>query len=83
MISFFIAVASLASLIQAAPQPDLVPRLNGRIVGGEPTFIEEYPYQVSLQYYSSHTCGAVVIDRAHVVTAGHCTDGYVHTQSSS
>lgn len=78
MFRFLIAVVCFTSLAQAAPKPRTygVPTLDGRIVGGDPTVIEEYPYQASLQYYSSHICGAVVISEQYVVTAGHCTDGY-------
>lgn len=72
-----IAAACLTALTQGAPQTYGVPMLDGRIVGGEATFIEEYPYQASLQYYSSHRCGAVIINENFVVTAAHCTSGYV------
>lgn len=73
MFRLFITVASLTALTQAAPQTYGVPGLDGRIVGGEATFIEEYPYQASLQYYSSHICGAVIISDIFVLTAAHCT----------
>lgn len=70
-----LAVIACAALISAAPPR--VPMLDGRIVGGEATQIEEYPYQASLQYFLSHICGAVIISENYVVTAAHCTDGYV------
>lgn len=75
MFRLLIAAACLTALTQAAPQTYGVPMLDGRIVGGEATFIEEYPYQASLQYYSSHRCGAVIISEEFLVTAAHCTDG--------
>lgn len=78
MFRLLVAVACIASLTQAAPQTFGRPMLDGRIVGGEATFIEQYPYQASLQYYSSHRCGAVVISENYVVTAAHCTSGYVN-----
>lgn len=71
------AVLVCVCLTNAAPQHRRVPMLDGRIVGGEATFIEEYPYQASLQYLFSHICGAVIISENYVVTAAHCTDGYV------
>lgn len=77
-----IAVACLVSLSQAAPQSSVASILDGRIVGGEPTFVEEHPYQASLLYYSSHRCGAVIISEDYVVTAAHCTVGYVHVYIS-
>lgn len=75
MFRLFVVVTCIAAVAQAKPQTFGVPMLDGRIVGGDPTFIEEYPYQASLQYYSSHRCGAVVISEEYVVTAAHCTDG--------
>ncbi|CAD7089402.1 unnamed protein product [Hermetia illucens] len=48
--------------------------LNGRIVGGEETTIERFPFQGSFRMYGYHRCGAVII-KAHVATtAGHCVD---------
>lgn len=79
MFRLLIAVACYASLSQAAPQSHNVPAPDGKIVGGEPTFIEQIPYQASMQFFSRHTCGAVVINENYVLTAAHCTDGYVTT----
>lgn len=73
MLHFLIATTYLAILTQAAPQTFGVPVLDGKIVGGEPTFIEEFPYQASMLYSSSHRCGAVVVNEEYVVTAAHCT----------
>lgn len=79
MFSLLVAILGLAILTQAAPQTHGVPnKLGGRIVGGEPTVIADYPYQVSLQAFSSHTCGAIVVSENYVLTAAHCTDGCVY-----
>ncbi|KAL7307449.1 hypothetical protein TKK_0000628 [Trichogramma kaykai] len=43
-----------------------------RIVGGEKTDIEQHPFQLSLQRSGFHSCGASIISRKWVVTAGHC-----------
>lgn len=51
------------------------PRLDGRIVGGEDATIEEYPYQISLEYFGSHRCGGSVISETVILTAAHCTSG--------
>nr|AFZ78859.1 serine protease [Coptotermes formosanus] len=51
------------------------PRLDGRIVGGVPVHIEDFPYQLSYEYDGSHICGASIISTNWVVTAGHCVDG--------
>lgn len=76
---FLLVTLALASTIESAPRkiggPTLVPTLDGRIIGGESTFIEEYPYQASLLYLSSHRCGAVIVSEDFVLTAAHCTIG--------
>lgn len=46
---------------------------NDRIVGGYETTIEEHPWQVSLQYASSHRCGGSIIGQKWILTASHCT----------
>ncbi|XP_076651456.1 trypsin delta-like [Halictus rubicundus] len=48
-------------------------RLDGRIVGGVATVIEQAPYQVSLQRQGYHFCGGSIIAKNWVVTAAHCT----------
>lgn len=83
MFRFLIAVACLSALAQAASQAYSAPTPNGRIVGGEPTPIEEIPYQASMLYYTWHTCGAVIINENYVLTAAHCTIGYVIIRVSS
>ncbi|XP_055852077.1 trypsin-1-like [Episyrphus balteatus] len=51
------------------------PMLDGRIVGGEEIDISEAPHQISLQRYSSHSCGGSLIKKNIVLTAAHCTSG--------
>ncbi|KAK4878229.1 hypothetical protein RN001_010735 [Aquatica leii] len=48
--------------------------LVGKIVGGEETTIEKYPYQLSLLKGDAHFCGAILIKNNVVLTAGHCVD---------
>lgn len=48
---------------------------DGRIIGGEETTIDKFPYQVSLMSYGYHICGGSIINKNHVLTAAHCTDG--------
>ncbi|XP_043266310.1 trypsin beta-like [Colletes gigas] len=57
-------------------------RMDGRIVGGEETTIEQAPYQVSLEKLRSnklftHACGGSIISKNWVVTAGHCVDSKI------
>ncbi|XP_017773899.1 PREDICTED: trypsin-7-like [Nicrophorus vespilloides] len=65
-------VSALVALAAASP---MTPRLDGRIVGGETVVIEDFPYQLSLQYYGSHICGASIVSKNFAVTAAHCTNG--------
>ncbi|XP_065169721.1 trypsin-7-like [Atheta coriaria] len=66
----FIALAALLATAAAVR-----PRLDGRIVGGDDANVEDFPYQLSLQSYGSHICGASIISSKWAVTAAHCTDG--------
>lgn len=49
-------------------------KLDGRIVGGEATTIDQVPYQVSFQFLDDHFCGASIISKEWIVTAGHCVE---------
>lgn len=48
------------------------PRLGDKIVGGQSTTIQKYPYTLSLQQYGQHFCGASIITSIHALTAAHC-----------
>ncbi|XP_012286850.1 trypsin-7 [Orussus abietinus] len=48
---------------------------SGRIVGGQTTTIERYPYQVSLRYNNRHICGGAILSEKWVITAAHCVKG--------
>ncbi|KAF5288286.1 hypothetical protein FQA39_LY04054 [Lamprigera yunnana] len=50
-----------------------IANLDGKIVGGHDVEIEDYPYQISMQYYSmGHICGGSVIRPDVILTAAHC-----------
>lgn len=57
------------------PQPRGIPRLDGKIVGGEEADIHDYPYQVSLRFLGAHMCGGSILNKRFIVTAAHCTEG--------
>ncbi|XP_017773893.1 PREDICTED: trypsin-2-like [Nicrophorus vespilloides] len=79
MIKFvvLILVVAVASAI-----PQILPRLDGRIVGGENATIEQYQYQVSLQFLGEHVCGGSIVSSKYVVTAAHCTNGFSYSSFS-
>uniref|UniRef100_A0A6M2DXR5 trypsin n=1 Tax=Xenopsylla cheopis TaxID=163159 RepID=A0A6M2DXR5_XENCH len=45
---------------------------GSRIVGGRDTTIEQHPYQVSLLFGNTHSCGGSLIAKNWVLTAAHC-----------
>ncbi|GLV45266.1 epsilonTrypsin [Carabus blaptoides fortunei] len=63
-------VLALCGLAFGAVRP--LPRLDGRIVGGEQTTIDKYPYQLSVRSGGYHFCGASIIGPNHALTAAHC-----------
>lgn len=50
-----------------------MPPSDDLIVGGHATTIEEHPWQISLQFMSSHRCGGSIIGDKWILTAAHCT----------
>jgi len=43
-----------------------------RIVGGVQAVYGEYPWQISLQYLGSHSCGGSILNTNTILTAAHC-----------
>lgn len=48
-----------------------------RIVGGEATTIEQFPYQAALLLDGVQICGGTIINNYLIVTAAHCLDSTV------
>ncbi|GJQ74528.1 hypothetical protein Trydic_g21393 [Trypoxylus dichotomus] len=82
MLSFLVlmVIAFNFDYILAVPQTT---DLDERIVGGIEANIEDFPYQISLQYKGRHFCGGSIISSNLVVTAAHCTDGIKKPSSLS
>lgn len=72
------AIALLLPALLAAPSekhPQLVD--EGRIIGGEDADILDYPYAVSLQVFTSHSCGGSILTNNKILTAAHCVDSQI------
>ncbi|KAH8418661.1 hypothetical protein KR222_009240, partial [Zaprionus bogoriensis] len=68
-----VVLLSLTACAFAGTIPEgLLPQLDGRIVGGYETSIDDHPYQVSLQRSGSHFCGGSIYSHDIVITAAHC-----------
>ncbi|XP_018320796.1 trypsin-7-like [Agrilus planipennis] len=69
----FISSVSLFLGTWALPSQSDVPEDEERIVGGNTTTIEHFPYIAQLYRASSFWCGSCIISPIWVLTAGHCT----------
>ncbi|XP_041366834.1 fibrinolytic enzyme, isozyme C-like [Gigantopelta aegis] len=67
MITTLVSLIALVGSILAAP--------DSHIIGGSDADIADYPYQCSLRYSGSHTCGCVILSASKILTAAHCVDG--------
>ncbi|XP_066998945.1 venom protease [Anabrus simplex] len=52
-----------------------VPNRKQRIVGGQVTKVNEFPWVVALSRRGKFYCGGTVITRKHILTAAHCIEG--------
>ncbi|XP_037806937.1 trypsin beta-like [Lucilia sericata] len=79
----FIVLTVVATLAQGSVIKPRVPELDGRIVGGEDTTIDKYPYQVSVRLFGSHICGGSIVNNRVVITAAHCIYSFLGASSYS
>ncbi|XP_020797945.1 trypsin beta-like [Drosophila serrata] len=50
----------------------LLPEPETRIIGGKNVDIESAPWQVSLRFTGSHSCGGSIYNESIIITAAHC-----------
>lgn len=48
---------------------------DSRIVGGNETPPNKYPWMARLSYFNKFYCGGTIINDRYVLTAAHCTKG--------
>lgn len=65
-------ILALTLVVSLSDFVNSLPRLDGRIVGGEPISITKTPYLVSIQLKDKHVCGGSLIAEDWVVTGTHC-----------
>ncbi|XP_018320747.1 trypsin-7-like [Agrilus planipennis] len=69
LVSLLLGIGALAGQFDIAED-------EVRIVGGNATTIEQFPYIAQLRIDNQFECGACIISPKWVLTAGHCTNGY-------
>ena len=60
------------SLEQPEQELETIPKLDGRIIGGQDARIEQFGWQLSLRIQRFHICGASIISANRALTAAHC-----------
>jgi len=72
----FLLLGVSCSLADPIPRNDeaTLPRLDGRIVGGQDTNITHYPHQISMRYRGNHRCGGSLVTPNKVISAAHCVN---------
>ncbi|XP_067633518.1 trypsin alpha-4-like [Eurosta solidaginis] len=79
MLEFLLPISIFAYMLATPASASLTPQLDGRIVGGVPTTISTFPWQISIQIAGSHFCGGSIYSEDIIITAAHC----LLSQSSS
>ncbi|XP_017124508.1 trypsin delta [Drosophila elegans] len=74
LVAFVVLLGVASSLADPLYRNEVVevPKLDGRIVGGENTNITHYPHQVSMRYRGNHRCGGAVYKTNIIISAAHC-----------
>jgi trypsin len=67
-----------ANYILGIPIPGEVEPKDERIVGGKSLSIKQVPFIISLQNLGMHMCGGSIINENTIITAAHCTNGYLN-----
>ncbi|CAH2060560.1 unnamed protein product, partial [Iphiclides podalirius] len=72
VVSFVFIAAAVAEEFHVS-EADLTGEFSAsRIIGGNPTVIEKYPYTVQVLYEGRLRCGGSLITQRHVLSAAHC-----------
>jgi len=77
MMKFLVLLFLLGAAV-AFPRPNIpygAGEFGERIIGGEQAARGQFPYQIQIQYFGGHQCGAAIINAHWIVTAGHCLSG--------
>lgn len=79
----FLCFSAFTITISSAAPLEHVSINRPRIVNGTDAVIDHIPFQVSLEFFNSHTCGGAILNGDTIITAAHCLDYFTESHPLS
>ncbi|GAU88613.1 hypothetical protein RvY_01282 [Ramazzottius varieornatus] len=75
-----VVISACISIAQSQFCGRAPPIAQARIVGGQRAFFGQIPWQVSIQAFGTHFCGAAILNDRWIITAAHCASAVQQNQ---